>query len=255
MKDKEERSEETGWIEEHLPTEHVGDAILGAIDGIITTFAVVAGATGGRFSGAVIIVLGFANLFADGLSMGVSNYLGSKSERQRKESRREKEEARIRDHPEEEREKLREIYRSKGLTDETVAGVVHDMSSDQERWACEIVDHEDGPPEDNSVVWSGVATALAFIFAGAIPLLPFILGGIDTAGAETGFLNVSPSFYLSAGIAAVSFFVVGALKGRTVGQSWWRAGLETLATGGLAAVVAYLVGHLLRQVAGVQEGA
>jgi vacuolar iron transporter family protein len=59
---------------------YVGDAVLGGIDGCVTTFAVVAGAVGGGFPGLVVVVLGFANLLADGFSMAVSNYQGTKSQ-------------------------------------------------------------------------------------------------------------------------------------------------------------------------------
>jgi hypothetical protein len=62
---------------------YLGDAVLGGIDGCVTTFAVVAGAVGGGFPGLVVIVLGFANLLADGFSMAVSNYQGTKSQRER----------------------------------------------------------------------------------------------------------------------------------------------------------------------------
>jgi VIT1/CCC1 family predicted Fe2+/Mn2+ transporter len=54
--------------------------VYGSIDGTVTTFAVVAGAIGAGLSSAIILILGFANLFADGFSMAVSNYMSRKSE-------------------------------------------------------------------------------------------------------------------------------------------------------------------------------
>lgn len=60
--------------------DYLREFVYGGIDGAITTFAVVAGATGAGFSATVVIVLGIANLIADGLSMGVGSYLSSKSE-------------------------------------------------------------------------------------------------------------------------------------------------------------------------------
>lgn len=59
----------------------LGEFVYGAIDGTVTTFAVVAGAAGAGLSSAVIVVLGFANLIADGFSMGASSYLSTKSKR------------------------------------------------------------------------------------------------------------------------------------------------------------------------------
>ena len=61
--------------------ESLGEFVYGAIDGTVTTFAVVAGAAGAGLSSAVIVVLGFANLIADGFSMGASAYLSAKSKR------------------------------------------------------------------------------------------------------------------------------------------------------------------------------
>jgi VIT1/CCC1 family predicted Fe2+/Mn2+ transporter len=58
----------------------LGDAVFSANDGIITTFAVVAGSAGANLDTKVVLILGFANLFADGLSMASGNYLGKKSE-------------------------------------------------------------------------------------------------------------------------------------------------------------------------------
>ncbi len=66
-------------IRQHLE-DYLSEFVYGGIDGAVTTFAVVAGATGARFSTSVIIILGFANLIADGFSMGVGSYLSSKSE-------------------------------------------------------------------------------------------------------------------------------------------------------------------------------
>ncbi|MCH8244508.1 VIT1/CCC1 transporter family protein, partial [Patescibacteria group bacterium] len=61
---------------------YIGDFVYGANDGIVTTFAVVAGATGAFLSPGIIIILGFANLLADGFSMGASNFLAIRSEKE-----------------------------------------------------------------------------------------------------------------------------------------------------------------------------
>jgi vacuolar iron transporter family protein len=68
-------------IRQHFE-DYLGEFVYGGIDGAVTTFAVVAGATGARFSVKVLLVLGFANLIADGFSMGVGSYLSSKSEQE-----------------------------------------------------------------------------------------------------------------------------------------------------------------------------
>ncbi|MAG16401.1 hypothetical protein CMO88_05065 [Candidatus Woesearchaeota archaeon] len=58
---------------------YLGEFVYGAIDGAITTFAIVAGAAGANLSSSIVLILGFANLFADGFSMAASNYLSTKT--------------------------------------------------------------------------------------------------------------------------------------------------------------------------------
>ena len=64
----------------HERAEYLSDVVFAASDGLVTTFAVVAGSAGASLDKRVVLILGFANLFADGLSMAAGNYLGAKSE-------------------------------------------------------------------------------------------------------------------------------------------------------------------------------
>jgi len=59
---------------------YLPEFVYGGTDGVVTTFAIIAGAIGAALSPSVILILGFANLFADGFSMASSNYLSRKSE-------------------------------------------------------------------------------------------------------------------------------------------------------------------------------
>lgn len=76
---------------EHQKAELLKDIVYAANDGIVTTFAIVAGVRGGGLAVAAVVILGFANLFADGFSMAVSNYLGTESEKEFLEAERLKE--------------------------------------------------------------------------------------------------------------------------------------------------------------------
>src|SRR5688500_11963283 len=92
---------------------YLGDAVFGGMDGGVTTFAVVAGAMGAELGNATVVILGFANLIADGFSMAVSNYLGTKSEREQVEQARQAEHMHIVHVPEGEREEIRHLFERK----------------------------------------------------------------------------------------------------------------------------------------------
>ena len=102
--------------EEHKESEgqYLGEFVYGAIDGTVTTFAVVSGATGASLSPIVVIILGFANLLADGFSMACGNFLSERSQRDFIEKERKREEWEIKAVPAGEREEIREIFRRHG---------------------------------------------------------------------------------------------------------------------------------------------
>ncbi|WP_459782554.1 VIT1/CCC1 transporter family protein, partial [Photobacterium sp. R1] len=91
------------------------DVVLGGIDGCVTTFAVVSGVVGAGFSPVVALVLGFANLIADGFSMAVSNYESIKTQGEFIKSLRDQEQDHIEKIPEGEREEIRLIFINKGF--------------------------------------------------------------------------------------------------------------------------------------------
>lgn len=168
---------------------YLRDLIYGANDGIITTFAVVAGVAGADLETPVVLILGFANLVADGFSMGASNYLS------------------IRSH-----EAVRE---AEGLGIEEPHAFRH-----------------------------GGATFLAFLTAGIVPLLAYVLP-----------LAAADRFSVAVTLTLLTLFGVGASRTFVTDRSWWRSGFEMLAVGAVAATVAYLLGAFLAQLTGVSEGA
>lgn len=214
---------------------YLGDAVLGAIDGCVTTFAVVAGSVGAQFPGVVVVVLGLANLAADGFSMGASNYLGTKSERERVENARREEERHIDQVPEGEREEVRQIFERKGFKGEALEHIVEVITGDRELWVNTMITEELGLPLEGPSPWrAGLSTFAAFVAAGLVPLLPFLSGGAE-----------DEPFVASAAITALVFWLVGMLKGRALDRPALRSGMETLAIGSVAAVLAYAMGALL----------
>ncbi len=224
-------------------TSHLGDAVLGGIDGCVTTFAVVAGALGAGFSGIVVIILGVANLFADGLSMAVSNYLSTRSQREELDKARREEEDHIRDFPEGEREEIRQIFSAKGFNGETLERIVDTVTQNPKLWIETMLTEELGLQlEGRSPIRAAAATFVAFVAVGSVPLLPFLF--------QRG-LATHHAFVISAITTGLSFAAVGVAKGVVLKRSLLASGAQTLLIGGAAAAVAYLVGIWLRRVYGI----
>jgi len=216
--------------------DYLADAVLGGIDGCVTTFAVVAGATGGALAPLVVIILGFANLVADGFSMAVSNYHGTRSEHELLDQRRRIEERHIREVPEGEREEIRQIFARKGFDGEILERIVDTITADHRLWVDTMLTEEHGLRlEGPDPVRAALTTFVAFFVVGLVPLVPYLLP-----------LVPSTTFATSCILTAVAFFGIGWAKGQRLQQSRLRSAWETFWTGGTAAILAYLVGWGLR---------
>lgn len=216
----------------------VADAVLGGIDGCITTFAIVAGAVGAGLSSSVALILGFANLIADGFSMAVSNYESVRVHSELRENIRRTEEEHIDAMPLGEREEVRQIFRKKGFEGETLERIVDTISSNRKIWIETMLMEEHGLQRVLATPWhSGAVTFAAFVCAGTIPLLPLLFDG----------WTMQQRFVISAMLAGMVFFSIGLLKSMASGRPALQSGLRTLLTGGTAAGLAFLVGYLLRE--------
>lgn len=257
MKQPDDRKELTRLEHEHTPDavaqrlgdrshSYLKDFIYGAIDGTVTTFAIVAGVAGAGLSAGIIVVLGLANLVGDGFSMAVSNYLGTRADEQLRDHYRRSEHDQIRKYPQGEREEIRQIFAAKGFEGEELDRVVETITADANRWVDTMLTEELGlslaGPNPLRAAWS---TFAAFLIVGSLPLLAFIAMLLFP-----GLISTDGAFVLSALLTGGAFFVVGATKSRFVGEPWWRSGLVTLLMGSAAAGIAYGIGLSLRGVAG-----
>ena len=223
-------------------TQNLSDAVLGGIDGCVTTFAVVSGAFGAGFSPVVALVLGFANLFADAFSMAVSNYEAIKAQKEFAEKIRLSEQEHIERIPEGEKEEIRQIFQQKGFEGETLDTIVETISQDKQLWIETMLVEEHGLPKGNlSPVRSALTTFMAFISVGAIPLIPFLIS----------CLEMQSQFIISALLAAIMFFLIGMLKSLFLDKPVLISGISTLLTGGAAASLAFLTGYILREIIGI----
>lgn len=220
----------------------LGDFVLGGVDGVVTTFAVVAGSAGGQLSVAAVIILGLANLVADGFSMGISNYLGTRSRQQEVTRARADEIWQLDADPEGERREIREIYARKGFGGAALDHIVDVITSDREVWVDTMMAEELKLSEVSArPLRAGLVTFAAFSVCGFIPLTPFLLGGG----------NFERMFGISLAFSAATFFALGLGKGAVLGLPPLRSGIQTLVIGSVAAGLAYATGMVLREMFGI----
>ena len=221
--------------------EYIAEFVYGGIDGVITTFAVVAGSAGAELAVPIVLILGFANLIADGFAMSVGSYFSAKSENESYDKHKAVEYWEIENLREKEVEEIREIYEAKGFEGDLLKQVVDVITSDDEVWVDTMMKEELEIMKDDRPPWKrGLVTFLAFNLVGFIPL---------SAYAFAGFIDASSSdlFMLSSFSTAVALAFIGALKGYVTEQSRIKGILETVFLGGIAAIIAFFVGDILEK--------
>ncbi|MBI2027616.1 MAG: VIT1/CCC1 transporter family protein [Deltaproteobacteria bacterium] len=217
---------------------YLGDFILGAIDGLVTTFAIISGVAGAKFDISIALILGVANLLADGFSMAVSNYFRAKSDHDILEEARATEERHIELVPEGEKEEIREIFRKKGFKGAMLDGIVQTVTSDKKLWIDTMLTEELGLRLSNPLPLKAALTTFgSFCLVGVVPVLPFIISIFGT---------IPHIYIISASMTFTSFFLLGFYKGHLLHQKRLSMGLETLFLGGGAALIAYFVGRALQ---------
>lgn len=216
---------------------YLRDWIYGGIDGAITTFAIVAGVVGADLSAMVLLILGVANLLADGFAMAAGNYIGTKAERDDYERVLGIEQRHIALVPEGEREEIRQIFAAKGFSGDDLERIVAVITSDRALWARTMAAEEYGLSQTvKSPVLAGLSTFAAFIVCGCLPLVTYLLPG-----------RLIPCVIATGAI----FFCVGAIKSRWASSGWFRSGIEVLMIGMGAAALAFAVGLGLRAYLGL----
>lgn len=220
----------------------IHDIVFGAHDGIVTTFAVVAGTVGAELPVSVIVILGIANLLADGVSMGAGAFLSLRSEKDQYERILKEEMQEIEHMPEMEREEIREAYEAKGFTGTDLDHAVAILTRDKDVWAKTMMHEEHGMTGETASrpFLHGLMTFLGFLVFGAIPLAPYLFG----FGGGRQFLTAVLS-------TAAALLIVGITRSVVTRERIVRGVVEVLAVGSLATVVAYGTGVLLKQVAAV----
>jgi VIT1/CCC1 family predicted Fe2+/Mn2+ transporter len=216
----------------------IKDVVYGANDGIITTFAVIAGVAGASLPPITVLLLGFANLLADGFSMAASNYLGTKSESDVFKREHKVESSEVEMYPREELDETRNILIKKGYKEKDLEELLNLISKNKNFWV-DLMLHEElklSPASEKAKpVTKGIFTFVAFVVAGSAPLLPFIF--LQSFGSP---------FKLAAIFTALTLFLVGSMRSIFTEKRWFFEGMEMFLVGGMASVIAYTIGYFVK---------
>jgi vacuolar iron transporter family protein len=223
--------------------EYFKEVIYGGIDGIVTTFAVVAGFAGAALSSdvtmqlsfTVVLLFGLANLFADAASMGLGNFLSVRSEKDLYHVKRAQELAEMNANPELEVRETVDILVAKGFSATDAQTLASIYKGNEDYWLDFMMNHEHelSDPRGENEVYTGFATFLSFMVFGSIPLIPFMLATSGDPATTFMYSSVGTLFAL---------VVLGLLKWRVIGSKLGASLFEVVAVGGTAAVLAYYVG-------------
>lgn len=221
---------------------YIHDIVYGANDGIVTTFAVVSGVAGADLASYVVVILGFANVLADGLSMGLGNYLSGKSRKDNYQRLLKEELREIEEIPDIEREEIREIFEVKGFKGADLDRVTEVITSDKKVWVDTMMHEEHGltADEEGTPTWHAIMTFASFVLFGSIPIAPYILP-----------IDEESRFLVTIIAAAVALLVVGLLRSWVTRERLIKGPLEILSVGSICALTAYYVGMALKGFAGV----
>lgn len=200
--------------------DHLKSIVYGGLDGIITTFAVVAGASGGGLGTNVILILGFSNIFADALSMGMGDALSTKAENEHIMNERRREAWELENYKDGEVKEMVDIYQEKGMARMDAEVMLRIMAKYHDIFLDNMMLHELGmqvPDEDDNPWKDGLVTFCSFVFFGLFPLLGYCIFAAYN-------LDLVVLFSISCVLSAIMLFVLGVCKAKFTGQKWWQSG-------------------------------
>lgn len=220
--------------------------IFGGLDGVLTAFALVAGAAGGNLEPSVVLVLGFSSIIADALSMGVGEFLSSKAENEWILSERDREAWEMDNYPEGEIAEMVEIFVLKGMNRDDAENVITTMAKYKDFFVDVMMSHElelHVPEKDH--VWEsfkeGVIMFCSFAAFGSFPLMGYVIipSLFPQSGPDMLFLSACT-------VTGIVLFCMGCVKGNFSNSKWYLSGIETLLLGGACATIAFYVGQVVK---------
>jgi VIT1/CCC1 family predicted Fe2+/Mn2+ transporter len=208
-------------------------AVFGAMDGLVSNFALIAGVAGGGAPRQVVILAGLAGLSAGAFSMAAGEYTSVASQAESAEAEIAKEREELRNNPEGEMAELAAMYVERGVDPELAEEVSRQIHRDPENAVNVHAREELGVTLADlpSPVLAAVSSFVSFALGAIIPVVPYLLG----------------SDVLLPGIVVslIGLFAAGAVVTRFTSRSWWFGGIRQLVLGAIAAALTYGIGNLV----------
>ncbi len=208
-------------------------AVFGAMDGLVSNFALMAGVVGGNVGHQAIVLTGLAGLAAGAFSMAAGEYTSVASQRELVQAELEIERLELRRNPNEELAELAQLYVERGVEPKLAFEVAQQLTADPEK-ALEVHAREElgiDPDDLPSPLVAAASSFAAFSVGALLPLLPYLLG--------------ATSLLPALGLAMAGLFGCGAVVSKVTARSWWFSGLRQLALGTAAAGITFALGHLI----------
>src|SRR3954471_544438 len=208
-------------------------AVFGAMDGLVSNFALIAGVSGGGVPSHTVALTGLSGLLAGALSMASGEYTSVRAQGEAMSAELAIERAEIARRPKAEEAELARIYRKRGLDPALAQEVAQQLSRDPDTvWKVHAREELGVDPDALPSPWvAAFSSFLAFAIGAFIPLLPYLLG--------------ASSLVVSLVLSGLGLFTAGALVARFTKRAWWYSGTRQLVLGAVAAGVTYLIGHLV----------
>lgn len=235
-----------------MGSEHIKSIVFGGLDGIITTFAIISASAGAGFSLEVILLMGFANLIADGISMGFGDFLSEQAELDHGKKERKREMWEVENYIEGEKKEMVDIYIGKGMSRDEATQIIDILARHKDIFVDTMMVDELGinPPDDSDQPWkNGLITFLSFLIFGSVPLWCYVVFFFIGDMARTTM------FVLTCVATALTMFLLGVFKAKVTSQNMIKSGCMMTLNGSLAASAAFLVGYIFEQGFDIQMNA
>lgn len=217
-------------------SETIRDLVIGMADGLTVPFALAAGLSGAVAGNSLIVTAGLAEIAAGCVAMGLGGYLAARTSAEHYAAERKREEQETHDYTDRERWEVAAILHRYGVRGDALRLAVDSICADRRRWVDFMMRFELDlqEPQPNRAAISAVTIGGAYVVGGMIPLTPYML-----------VPDTTTALIISACVTALALTGFGWLKARATGLPATRGALQTLAIGGLAAAVAYVIAKLV----------